>query len=50
LPLRLTVSERSLGHGGVEAKRRDLAEKVIVPMAQVLDWVKNEITLMERVL
>jgi prolyl-tRNA synthetase len=42
-PLRLTVSERSLKQGGVEAIRRDRTDKVIVPIDQVLEWVKHEI-------
>ncbi len=32
LPIRLTVSERALKQGGVEFKRRDQAEKQIIPL------------------
>ena len=34
LPLRVTVSERALAQGGVEFKRRDQAEKTIVPVLE----------------
>lgn len=47
LPLRLTVSERAFKQGGVEFKRRDLAEKSIVPRAEILQRVKAEIAALE---
>jgi len=47
LPLRLTVSDRSLKAGGVEMKRRDCADKVIVPLDQVIDQVKAELAQMQ---
>jgi prolyl-tRNA synthetase len=47
LPLRLTVSERSLGQGGVEAGRRHQAERVILPLEGVIDWVQRELQEME---
>lgn len=47
LPLRLTVSERGLQAGGVELKRRDCAEREIVPLEQVLARVKQELAQME---
>jgi prolyl-tRNA synthetase len=47
LPLRLTVSERSLKAGGVELKRRDAAEKEIVPLAEVVARVERELAQME---
>jgi prolyl-tRNA synthetase len=43
LPIRLTVSERSLKSGGVEFKRRDLAEKSIVPYSETIDLVRSEL-------
>ncbi len=43
LPLRLTVSGRSLAAGGVEFKRRDQPEKTIVPMDEVMSRVREEI-------
>jgi len=43
LPLRITVGARSLEEGGVELKRRDQADKRIVPMDQVLSAVRTEI-------
>jgi len=42
LPIRLTVSERSLKQGGVEYKRRDQAEKSILPRNETLARVKAE--------
>ncbi|HSF80077.1 MAG TPA: proline--tRNA ligase [Anaerolineales bacterium] len=47
LPLRLTVSERASKQGGVEFKRRDQAEKSIVPRAEILQRVKAEIGALE---
>lgn len=41
LPVRLTVSGRALAQGGVEVKRRNSAEKIIVPEAELAAWVKN---------
>jgi len=43
LPIRLTVSERSLKAGGVEFKRREQSERVVVAFAQVLEHVQREI-------
>jgi prolyl-tRNA synthetase len=43
LPIRLTVSERALSQGGVEYKRRDKAEKSILPIEQVLFSVQAEL-------
>jgi prolyl-tRNA synthetase len=44
LPLRLTVSERSLKNGGVEFKRRDQDEKQVWPLAEVMARLRAEIT------
>ena len=43
LPIRLTVSQRSLKSGGVEFKRRDQKERSVVSMEQTLQKVKDEI-------
>jgi prolyl-tRNA synthetase len=50
LPLRLTVSRRALQAGGVEMKRRDRAEKEIVPLEAVIDRAREELAQMERAL
>ncbi len=36
LPLRLTVSERALGQGGVECKLRHAEEKTILPLEETV--------------
>ena len=41
LPLRLTVSKRSLQNGGVELKRRRETERQIVPLASVITYAQN---------
>ncbi len=43
LPLRVTVSERALAQGGVEFKRRDQANKRIVPESELLAVVRAEL-------
>lgn len=43
LPIRLTVSDRAMKAGGVEFKRRDLAEREVVPFEAVVQRVKSEI-------
>ncbi len=43
LPLRLTVSKRSLENGGVEYKRRDSDARSIVPVDDIIAHVKAEI-------
>ncbi len=43
LPLRLTVSDRSLKQGGVEFKRRASKERSIVPLQETVARVKAEI-------
>ncbi len=42
-PIRLTVSERSLNSGGVEFKRRDQAEKSIIPFDNIVPAVREEV-------
>jgi prolyl-tRNA synthetase len=48
LPVRLTVSERSIKGGGVEFKRRDRPDKRTVPFSEVITLVRAEIEEMER--
>ena len=43
LPLRITVSDRSLAKGGVELKRRDRADKTITPESELLSVVRAEL-------
>ena len=43
LPLRVTVSARSLQNGGLEFKRRDREERWIVPLEEGLDAVQSEL-------
>ncbi len=43
LPLRLTVSKKSLEKGGVELKRRDQDSIRVIPMAEVVSQVQSEI-------
>jgi len=47
LPLRLTVSERALGQGGLELKLRSQAEKVIVPVEETVARLKSESATLE---
>lgn len=44
LPLRVTVSARSLQNGGFEFKRRDQEERWIVPMDEGLSTIQTELT------
>ncbi len=48
LPLRLTVSERSLRQGGVEFKRRDRQERFIVPLEHVIPQAKAVLSDLEE--
>jgi prolyl-tRNA synthetase len=45
LPLRITVSARSLEQGGVELKRRSRDERQVVPLDSLLDVVQRELGL-----
>lgn len=47
LPLRLTVGARGLKKGGVELKRRDRQERVLVPVAEAVARVRSEIAALE---
>ena len=46
LPIRITVSERALGQGGVEMKLRSQPDKAVVPLDGIVSRVKSEITAM----
>jgi prolyl-tRNA synthetase len=43
VPLRLTVSKKALAAGGIEVKRRDRQEREIVPLDQVIAWVREQV-------
>lgn len=43
IPLRVTVSKRSLKNGGLEFKRRDSDERSIVPQEEIIATLKSEI-------
>lgn len=47
IPIRLTISERSIKNGGIEFKRRDKPEKVIIPFENILPSTQEEIRLLE---
>jgi prolyl-tRNA synthetase len=47
VPIRLTVSERSIINGGVEYKRRDKPEKTIIPIENLVPTIKEEISKLE---
>ncbi len=46
MPIRLTVSERAYKAGGVEYKRRDLAEKEILPLENITGRLKRELSIL----
>jgi prolyl-tRNA synthetase len=48
LPLRLTVGERSLAQGGVEVRRRRGGETRVVPLAETVAGVREEIGLLRE--
>ena len=47
IPIRLTISERSVNNGGVEYKRRNKEEKNIIPYENIIPVMKEEIKLLE---
>jgi len=47
LPIRMTVSDRSLKAGGVEFKRRNQAEKSIIPLDETIFHVQAEIAALQ---
>lgn len=48
LPLRLTVSRRSLKQGGTELKHRTSKERIIVPLEETVARVGHEVLALER--
>jgi len=46
-PIRLTISERSINNGGLEYKRRNKQEKIIIPYETVIPAMHEEIKLLE---
>ena len=48
LPLRLTLTPRSLQRGGVEIKARDNGESDILPIDEVVEVVRSKLTDLER--
>ena len=48
IPIRLTVSKRSLENGGVEYKLRREADRDIVSLENIIQKVKDDITMMEN--
>lgn len=48
LPIRLTVSQRSLKAGGVEFKRRDQADRRVILFDQIITVVKDEIAALQK--
>lgn len=48
LPLRITVSKRSLDAGGVEFKRRDRDQAEIVPLAEIITKIQSELATMHK--
>ena len=47
IPVRLTVSERSLQSGGVEVKLRNQEDKSIVPVEEVISYVEETIQVLQ---
>ena len=48
IPLRITVSSRALQKGGVELKRRTAKEPTVVPIKEIINKIKAEITTLEN--
>jgi len=48
IPLRVTVSSRALKQGGVELKRRTEKQPTVIPMNDIIDKIKEEITALEN--
>ena len=47
IPVRLTVSKRSVSRGGVEMKLRHLPDRGVIPQEDVVDTVKNSLAKLE---
>ncbi len=48
IPIRLTISERSIKNGGIEYKRRDSPEKTIIPYENIIPAMQEEIVSLEN--
>ncbi len=48
LPVRLTVSQRSLQQGSIEFKRRDRSEKYLVPVDEAINRAQQELDTLRR--
>ena len=48
LPIRLTLSERSLNNGGVEFKQRSVGEPKIIPIEEILEQIHSSLTKQSR--
>jgi prolyl-tRNA synthetase len=46
-PVRITVSERALGQGGVEMKLRSQSDKVVIPLDAVVAGVRSALEMLE---
>jgi prolyl-tRNA synthetase len=42
-PIRITVSQRSIQAGGVEIKRRDQSDKIVIPLEDTVSHVQSTI-------
>jgi prolyl-tRNA synthetase len=47
-PIRITISERSIKNGGIEYKRRDIPQKMIIPFENAVPFVLDEIKHLEK--
>jgi prolyl-tRNA synthetase len=47
IPIRLTISQRSLQAGGVEFKLRSRPDKTIVPLENIIDFVASQISTLQ---
>jgi prolyl-tRNA synthetase len=47
IPIRLTVSPRALKQGGIELKRRNSRERVIIPLDDIISQIQSEIMAMK---
>jgi len=48
IPIRLTVSERAIKSGGIEFKRRDLDERIVISGSDIIARVQKEIANLEN--
>jgi prolyl-tRNA synthetase len=48
LPLRLTIGKRALEQGGVESKFRHREERSIIPLPEIVEYVKSSLNVLEE--